>query len=484
MIIYMKKISTRKNFILYYLYQVTILLSTIITTPYISKILGSENLGIYSYTFSIANLLYIFAQLGTSTYGVREIALNKNNKTKLSKTFIGIELMTIITSIVCILVYLIIVQILGKYQFYFYIWILFIIAAALDITWFYAGIEHFEEIFIINIIVRFIGILSIFTFIKNTNHLWIYIIIHSLMYTLPFALMWISLHKYISMKNIKNINILSHLKQSFVYFIPTIAASLYMIIDKSMLGYIIEDKKESGYYEMASQIIIYSKTLTAIVISHIFEPKTTYLYKKNNISSIKKSINLSLNFTLFLCIGIVCGIFAVADDFVPIFFGYDFLPVRSLLKLMTPLIILPAISYILEYEYLMPAGKGKNINKYIILTAISNIILNIYFINKYMSSGAVIASIITEALILMCFYIKSDDIINTRDIILISYKKVIAGIIMFICIYFIRQNILCQITNQIIILISEIVIGVILYIVSLLILKDDIFNFAKDINKI
>ena len=89
----MSKNSTKKNFIYYYIYQFTILLSTIVTIPYISNVLGSEMVGIYSFTFSIANFIYMFAELGTYTYGVREIALCRNNKSELSKTFTEIVLM-------------------------------------------------------------------------------------------------------------------------------------------------------------------------------------------------------------------------------------------------------------------------------------------------------------------------------------------------------------------------------------------------------
>lgn len=481
----MYKTSTRKNFILYYLYQASILLSTFIITPYISKTLGSENLGIYSFTFSIANLLYVIAELGTSTYAVKVIAINKDNKLNLSKAFLEIELMTVYTTVICVLIYIIFSSFQTKYFIYFILWLFFLISAAFDITWFYAGIERFDEIFIKNIILRVLGVISVFLFVKNKNSLSIYIVIHSCMYLVPFALMWTSLPKYISIKNVQVsiTNIVNHLKESFVYFIPTIASSLYMIIDKSMLGFMIDDKRESGYYEMASEVMIFGKTLTAIVISHIFQPKASYSYNIGDKESIKKFIYLSSDFTLFLSIGMIFGIFSVSHIFVPVFFGLDFLPVEFLLKIMSPLLIITSIAYILEYEYLMPASKGKNINIYVGLGAIINIILNLFFIYYMRSTGAVIASIITETFILVCFFINSDNIVNLYKIIKLSFKKIISGIIMSLIIL-LFNNIakLIGLNNQIILLIADILIGIFMYVLSEIILRDNIINFYKEIN--
>ena len=481
----MNKISTKKNFIFYYVYQLTILLSTIVTIPYISKVLGSEKVGIYSFTFSIANFIYMFAQLGTYTYGVREIALNKNDKSCLSKTFFEITLMKMCSTSLFLIIYLVFISCQSNYTIFFYTWILFVISAAFDITWFYAGIEHFEEIFIINIFIRFIGIALTFILVKSESDLLIYIIIHSLIYLLPFSLMWFSLYKYIDIKELHNLNIIKHFKQALIYFIPTISASLFMVIDKSMLGIIIENKNESGYYEMASQIIVFSKTLSAIVISHIIQPKATDFYKTNNYNKIKDAISLSLEFSTFICIGMIFGIFAIAHDFVPVFFSDKFLSVENILKLMSPLILITAISYIYEYEYMIPANKGKSINKIIIFSAICNIILNLILIKNYKSIGAVIASIITELIILISFYYESNAIIKLENIIKISYKKIISGFIMLLIIYALN-NVLYNYTmlKTVLILIIDVLVGAISYIFILYILKDKIFNFTKDLSNL
>lgn len=59
----MKK-SITKNYIYNLSYEILALILPLITTPYISRILGAENIGIYSYTTSITTYFILFGSLG------------------------------------------------------------------------------------------------------------------------------------------------------------------------------------------------------------------------------------------------------------------------------------------------------------------------------------------------------------------------------------------------------------------------------------
>ena len=66
--------SIKKNFMYNVVYQILLIILPLITTPYISRILGSEGLGTYTYTYTIANYFMLAAMLGVKNYGNRSVA--------------------------------------------------------------------------------------------------------------------------------------------------------------------------------------------------------------------------------------------------------------------------------------------------------------------------------------------------------------------------------------------------------------------------
>ena len=99
----MKTKSIKKNYLYNLLYQILILILPIITTPYISRNLGAENIGIYSFTISIVTYFILFGSLGVSLYGQREIAYIRENKVKLQRTFFEIVVFRFITMAITIM---------------------------------------------------------------------------------------------------------------------------------------------------------------------------------------------------------------------------------------------------------------------------------------------------------------------------------------------------------------------------------------------
>lgn len=141
----MAKKSVTKNYIYNLMYQIMTLILPLITAPYISRVLGAENIGIYSYTLSISAYFILFGSLGIALYGQREIAYKQKDKEKYSITFWEIFFLRILTmSIALVLYYFIFVK--GKqYQVFYKVIILEIIGNCIDISWLFQGLEEFKK---------------------------------------------------------------------------------------------------------------------------------------------------------------------------------------------------------------------------------------------------------------------------------------------------------------------------------------------------
>lgn len=138
-----KEKSIRGNLIYNTFYQFLVIILPLITTPYISRVLGAEKIGMYSYSYSIAYYFVMFIMLGLNNYGNRTIASVRDDKAKLSKTFFEIYSMQLVTSLIAIIIYIIFACFFSNNAM---TWILlvYVISAAIDINWFFFGLEEFK----------------------------------------------------------------------------------------------------------------------------------------------------------------------------------------------------------------------------------------------------------------------------------------------------------------------------------------------------
>ena len=466
----MKKSSITKNYLYNLIYQLIITLIPLFTTPYLTRVLGATNLGIYSYTYSIITIFFLLSSLGINTYGQREIAYIQDNKEKRSKLFFELIIIRIISTFISLILLLILTLIETKYKLYYQIFSIYIIANLFDITWFYQGIENFKDITIRNIIIKVIYLISIFTFIKNKSNLTTYIFLYSIMTLLTNLSLWIKLNKLVILQ--KKINPIKHIKYVLIFFIPQIASLIYTVLDKTMLGIIVPDIRQVSYYEQASYIV---KTLLMFIttISSIMVSKISHAFKLNKNKEITNYLNTIINFIWLLGVPITFGVCAVIKNFVPWFYGKEYLSVTNLVYIMSPIIIIISLNNLIGIQYL---SSTKNQNKYIfaiIIGSIINFILNLILIPKYSAIGATISSVIAELIILLIELYFMNKLIPNINILKNSFKYLILGFIMFLITY-ISGNIF---KPTIYTTTFQILIGIITYSTLLLISKDKfIFN--------
>ena len=153
------------------------------------------------------------------------------------------------------------------------------------------------------------------------------------------------------------------------------------------------------------------------------------------------------------------------------YFGNDFVDAAKMIKLLSPVILIVGISNCLGAQYYTPSGRRKQSAQYIIIGSSINLICNLIFIPKFQAVGAIIGTLIAESIITILYTLNCNNIVNIKDIIINSYKKVIAGFCMFYILCLMKN----KINQDIKTLLIEIIIGIFIYFVILIISKD---NFA------
>lgn len=466
----MKKPSIKINLIYSTLYQILIVIVPLITAPYTSRIFGADGVGIQSYTNSVVAYFTMFAALGTASYGQRTIARVRDDKKKASKAFWEIEILSIITTFISMLVWTIIIVTGGEYRPYYAILSMSVIAVAFDISWFFGGYEQFQFIFIRNAVIRLVGMICLFAFVKSKDDLLLYMALLAVSGLLGNISMWTYLPKFLVKIEWKSIKLLPHFKETLLYFIPTIATSIYNVADKTMLGILTSDTYEVGYYEQANKIANMAKTVL-FSLNTVMTSRMSYLFKNGTKNEFDSMLKKSMNASLFLSIPLFFGISAISKSFVPLFFGEGYDKVELLLPLCSTMIVIIGISNCMERQYFTPSGRKRLSNNFVIIGAIINFCLNMLLIPRFKSTGATVASIIAECFIsgLYLFFARKE--LALAFTFRLSLKYVISGCVMFLGV---RVVDLVLPTNWPGI-IAEVGIGAVIYFVVLYIEKDEFF---------
>lgn len=467
--------SVKKNLVLSIAYQILTLLTPFITAPYVSRVLEPSGIGVFSFTNSIFAYFTMFASLGTQTYGSREIARVRDNKAELSKTFWNIELLTCFTSGIVIIIWLSFTAMAVKYQVIYLILTMSLLGTMFDISWFFSGLEQFSYIVLRNTIVKAICIVCIFIFIRTKDDLNLYIFLMTLATFLGSISMWMYIPKSVNFIKKKNINIWPHLKQTSIFFLPSMAASIYTILDKTLIGVITQSENQNGYYEQATKIVNMAKAITFSALNAVLAARTSYLYAEGKFKEIKNRINRSLNFALFMGFGLTFGIIGVSNRFVPWFFGELYHPVIPLLQVLSPIIIIISISNIIGSHYYVAAGAKylKRGSLFMAIGAIINLVLNLILIPMLQSMGAIIGSLAAETVITVLFLYYCDGYMTFLQILHEGWRKFAAGLVMVVCMFIMGRHI----SNNTIAVFTEVFVGAVIYCFILCILKDKFLKY-------
>lgn len=477
--------SVKKNFIYSTFYQILMIITPLITAPYLSRVLGADGIGIQSYTNSIQTYFILLATLGTASYGAREISRNRDNKGAYTKLFWEIELLTVITTSICILFWGILICFSTKYKIIYLVMTFNLFATMFDISWFFSGLEEFKFIVLRNTFFKLLGIVLMLCLVKSRNDLIKYIFILASTNMVSSLSTWSYLPRVLVKVDFHKLNVFKHLKETLVYFIPTIATSVYTVLDKTLIQVITKNELHNGYYAQAENVINLAKSVVFTAINSVVGVRISYLFTEKKIDEIKSRIDNSLNYIFFMGMGCIGGIIGVAKTFVPTMFGKGYGPVVYLLYIFSPIILIIGISNCLGSQYYTPAGKRAQSSCYLIIGSAVNLVLNLVLIPRYASFGAAIASIMAESLITILYVNNCDGFTCWKKMWEIGYKKIISGFLMSIVLFLLYNFIKC---NAIIVLGIQIIVGVFVYGIFLLLLRDKwtmsfVIHFLNKLNK-
>lgn len=467
--------SLKKNLAYNVAYQILVIILPLITAPYVSRVLGADGLGTYSYIFSIVTYFGLFGMLGIANHGNRSVALVRDNRQKVSEAFSNTYIIQLCTTVIALLLYFLFIYCwFSEDKTIAYIESIIVLSYVLDITWFFFGLEQFAVTVTRNAIIKIATVVAIFIFVRSREDLWIYALIMSCGMLFSQIYLWLRIRKYADFCKPSWSQVKSNIKPVLMLFIPAIAYSIYKLLDKVMLG-AMSSMSQVGLFDNAEKIInIPSSLITAF--GTVMMPRITVLLGTGDEHRISYLNKISVRYFTLLVVGAAFGLAGICNVLAPVYFGSEFVGSAPIIAGLGFSLIFVSWANVIRTQYLIPNKLDKPYVISSVIGALANLAVNIILIPKFAGIGAMIGTIIAEFTV---FFVQL--ILVRRSFPMSQYLQPVLflfpiGMIMFAVVYWIGA----YMGNTIITLIIQILVGGFLYLsgsmVYLKVIHDEFFE--------
>ena len=411
-----------KNYLYNLSYQILTIILPIITVPYVTRIFTSEDLGNYGFYNSIVSYFSLFAMLGIGIYGTKQIAAARD----VSSTFWNIYAIQLIASILALFVYVMTLLSIPKMSGIVPIMLgIVLLTKMIDISWLFTGKEDFKKITLRNTMVKVAGVISIFTFIKSSEDLYLYIFLIVIFDFLGQFVMWIPAKKFIKRPSFDTKIIKKNLHPIVLLFLPQVAISLYVVLDRTLLG-LLGSYSDVGIYEQGQKLTSILLTVVSS-LGAVMLPRVANLLSERKEKEAQNMVRFSFILYNLIIFPMIFGLIAINEVFIKIFLGENFQDVKYVLYIIVFNIMFIGWTNILGYQVLVVRNKNKEFMLSTTIPAFVSVAVNIAVIPFFGYIGASITSVVVETLVFAIQWYYSRNIINKNLLFNKDLTKIICS---------------------------------------------------------
>jgi O-antigen/teichoic acid export membrane protein len=410
--------KTTRNIIYVAIQQFVNTVLPFLIIPYVARVLGVVQNGVYSYSLTITNIFAVIFSFGFAIHGSNIIAQSEISKRQIK--YIEIQILRTLFLLLggVLFLGLILFQPLQYSKTIFLLQGLIIGVSLLDVSWYFQGTGEFKKIVSRNIVVKFIGSISVFILVKNPDDLWIYILVMNgsqLIGNFVLFLETIPFFKYFN--RIQFSDFKKHIKISFFLFIPNISVLTYSSFDKMLLGG-INDIQGLSNYQQVQRIISFIYAFLMIPSTVLIQKIAAYRGLSEDFKA-EQLINRGLNIYTAFGTYLIFGIAICSNNFINIFLGHEYSAAINLLIIMSPIILFKTVGGVIGGWYLIPLGRVKLHSFPLVIGTLISILLNILLTPKVGVIAATIIFTFTELLVVLIQFAFLPEIRKLYDVKLI-----------------------------------------------------------------
>ncbi len=452
--------SLKKNAVISLIKAGMNILFPIISFPYASRILLPEGTGRVNFANSVIEYFIMIAVLGINLYAAREAARVRDDKAKLNKLSQEILLINLISTAIAYIALLCTIFFIPKltdYRILLLICSTKVLFTTLGMEWLYNAEEEYGYVTVRQTVFQIISLAALFTLVKTKDDYLIYagIGVFSNVGSNIFNLVYS--RKFINVFAKSRLELKKHIKPVMTFFGISIAGKINSALDSVMLGLLLNDASV-GFYAAAIKISRLVKEMITSAIAS-FMPRSSYYLEQNRLEEYKAIVTKVCNATYFFSIPAACGLMFLSEPLIVLFSGDAYLPAVPSMKVISFSIVGMCSTSFLNQLIITPLRKERYSLIAQIISAFSNITLNVFLIARMEVLGAALATTIVEFILPLALFFPSLTYLKSLDNLFGILQALCGSILM----YLVLHASCLAITNPLLQIFASVLLGSLVY---------------------
>ena len=385
----------KKNILLLVLMQGANYLIPLITFPYLTRVLGVSQFGVYAYVLTLSQYFILITDFGFNLSASKKIAQADKNRAVINKIFWSTLSAKALIGLSCIGVLLVLYSFnIDKPEGSGLIYIMLtIVGAVFTPVWFFQGVEEISALTVTNIISKTSAIPLVILLVNGPSDVDLAILVQGVVYLLAASISMLLVYRtgYISAAKISLYSTLNQLKDSL--FISSIAISLYTMSTPIIIK-LVNNSYEVGLYSGADKLRGALIGIFLVVGSALY-PRINNLFATDKVKMydlLRKVILAKLMFSII----VIFIVFLFSPLLVNVILGPEFIRSADVLKVMSIQFFTVLMSVAMANYLLLPFGFRKEYMLLPIFTCILHCVLCYYLATKYGAMGGAISVTLVE----------------------------------------------------------------------------------------
>lgn len=373
----------------------------LLTLPYLLRVLGVEQFGVYAFCQALLAYCVVLVDYGFNLSATRQIAQNQGKPKEINRIFWSVQAVKSLLALTALGLIGVSIWLVPQFRAVSLVLIAslpIVLGSLLFPLWLFQGLERMGFVTVCSLVSKLITIPLIFYFVQTTQDTWIAAMIQSIGTVIAGLLACVLIQQQclIGWARPRWADVVHAFVDGWHIFISTAAISLYTTINPVLLG-MLTNHTVVGLFSATDKIRLGCQSLISPFSTAIY-PRVSALMEENpqtGLLLVRKVLLVQGGVTLCLAI----GLWLAAPWLVLIVMGGQFEGAVSVLRIMAPLPFLIGLSNVFGIQTMLPLGLKKPFSRIVATSGLVSILLMVTLAPTYGADGAAAAVLVTESLV-------------------------------------------------------------------------------------